>query len=813
MTNTPEINVKRRRRGEKPTKRAEAPVRQDTDETSQPSSGGTSFIPASTAGTGGTSMPSMGKMGTGCGGFIVILIIALYLIFSGGLGGGEQVSEVQPPNEYATEVRQPQTLVATATPRPTKIAAAGQAGQDWLVMLYQNADDQVLEQDVFLDLNEAEKIGSSDRVTIVSQIDRFRGAFEGDGDWHTTRRYLVTQDNNLNIVNSELVDEPGEVNMAAGESLVDFVAWATENYPADRTVLILSDHGLGWPGGWSDPNPGRSDPGKAPLTNYLKGDHLYLSELDQTLAAIQQQNIVQKFDIIGMDACLMSQLEVYSALQPYANYAVASEETEPGLGWAYAGFLDLLVNNPDMSPEQVAANIVETYIEEDQRIVDNNARADYLRQGSQMGGFFGAPSISAAALTNQLEQNITLSAVDLNAFPELIDQFNNFAYSLQNADQSIIASARNYAQSYTSIFGNQVPKSYIDLGHFTLLILKNGKDSTVNKAASGLINALDQIIIAEKHGSSKPGSSGIAIYFPNSTLYRNPYSGPQSYLELADRFANISLWDDFLAYHYLDRAFQPDAADPVLPSSSETTRAPGFGNISISDITASRDEITINQTSELSAEITGQNIGYIYLFAGYYDPRSNSIYVADTDYLESPDTQELNGVYYPVWPEAETFKMNFEWEPVLFSITDGEQSDLALFNPEVYGISGEQAEYFVNGTYTFKESGDQLFAQMHFMDGKLFQIFGFNGTDETGSPAEITPNEGDEFTISQRWVELNDQGGVSRVVTEPGATITFGRAPITWEMVYAAAGKYVVGFLVSDMDGNLTQSYTQITVK
>ena len=86
----------------------------------------------------------------------------------------------------------------------------------------------------------------------------------------------------------------------------------------------------------------------------------------------------------------MSQMEVYSALQPYANYAVASEETEPGLGWAYAGFLDHLVNNPDMSAAQLATNIVDTYIQGDQRIVDNNARAEFLRQGSQMGGFFGA---------------------------------------------------------------------------------------------------------------------------------------------------------------------------------------------------------------------------------------------------------------------------------------------------------------------------------------------------------------------------------------------------------------------------------------
>ena len=260
MSDNPEVNATRRRKGEKPTRRAEAPVRRETGSgPARPSSGGTPYRPTS---AGGTSLPSMGKMG-GCGGGLVVVLLVLYLIFSGGLGGGgEQTAVEEPAFEVATQVQPTRPMVQQPTPtkRPTKAAsAAGQAGQDWLVMLYQNADDQALEQDVYLDLNEAEKIGSSDRVTIVSQIDRFRGGFAGTGDWHATRRYLVTQDDDFNTVNSELVDDPGEVNMAAGESLVDFVAWATENYPADRTVLIFSDHGLGWPGGWSDPNPGGSD--------------------------------------------------------------------------------------------------------------------------------------------------------------------------------------------------------------------------------------------------------------------------------------------------------------------------------------------------------------------------------------------------------------------------------------------------------------------------------------------------------------------------------------------------------------------------
>ncbi len=64
-------------------------------------------------------------------------------------------------------------------------------------MLYQDADDKILEQDIYVDLNEAERIGSTDKVQIVAQVDRFRGGFSGDGNWSGTGRFYVTQDDDL----------------------------------------------------------------------------------------------------------------------------------------------------------------------------------------------------------------------------------------------------------------------------------------------------------------------------------------------------------------------------------------------------------------------------------------------------------------------------------------------------------------------------------------------------------------------------------------------------------------------------------------
>ena len=247
-------------------------------------------------------------------------------------------------------------------------------------MLYQDADDQILEKDIFVDFNEAERIGSSDRVKIVSQVDRFAGAFQGDGNWTGARRYYITQDNDLNRINSQVAQDLGEVDMANGQSLVDFVQWSVQNYPADKYVLILSDHGMGWPGGWSDPDPGGSSSSRAPLASRL-GKNLYLMELDDALEQSRQITGIDKFEIVGMDACLMAQLEVMAALQPHAHYAVASEETEPSLGWAYASFLGDLVTNPDMSGAQLSQLIVQSYIEDDQRIADPAARADFMQGG------------------------------------------------------------------------------------------------------------------------------------------------------------------------------------------------------------------------------------------------------------------------------------------------------------------------------------------------------------------------------------------------------------------------------------------------
>jgi len=678
-------------------------------------------------------------------------------------------------------------------------------------MLYQDADDKMLEQDILVDLNEAERVGSTDRVHIVAQVDRFRAGYQGDGGWSSTRRFYITRDDDLQRLGSQQVADLGELNMSDGGTLVDFATWAIETFPAEKHVLILSDHGMGWPGGWSDPAPGgRGDP-NIPLSARL-GDELYLMEMDEALAEIRARTGLEQFELIGLDACLMGHLEVFSALAPHARYAVASQETEPALGWAYASFLKALAEDPGMDGAELSRLIVNSYIRDDQRILDEEARADLLRQGS-MGGLFGLfGTVTAEQVTQQMGQNITLSAVDLTALPELLDSVNGLSLALQGGEQPAVARARTYAQSFTSVFGRDVQPSYIDLGNFAQLLKRESSSASVVQAVDRVLASLSRAVIAERHGPKKPGATGVSVYFPNSALYRSPVTGPQSYTAIARRFADVSLWDDFLAYHYTGRSFEAETGVIAVPDPGTAISGPGTGRIEISELTLSEPVAAPGRPVILSADIRGQNIGHIKLFVGFFDRESNSIFVADTDYLESAEIREVGGVYYPDWGE-QAFTLEFEWEPLMFAIADGVDFIVALFTPQEYGASPEEATYTVDGIYTYADGGESRDARLYFRDGVLVQVFGFTGERGTGAPREIIPRPGDSFTVLERWLDLGERGEVMQVSKQEGGTLVFGDRVFAWEELDAAPGEYVVGFIVEDLDGNTLEVYEQVHVE
>ena len=670
--------------------------------------------------------------------------------------------------------------------------------QKWLVMLYADADDEILEKDILFDLNEMETVGSSERVQIVAQIDRFKGGYEGDGDWTGTRRYFVTRDDDLNTLNSELVADLGELDMGSPETLVDFVTWAAKTYPADRYVLILSDHGAGWPGGWSDSDP----------ENLIDGNWIYLHEIGEALKSSLSQSTIGKFELVGLDACLMSMLEVYNEIAPYANYAVASQELEPALGWAYGYFLEQLSARPEMSGADLAREIVASYINKDLRILNDDARNDMLLSYGM------SKSMSAEELVHKWSTDITLSAVDLSELGDLNDAVNHMVVALKDMDQAKVAEARSYAQPFENAFDEDLPSPYIDLWHFASLLAENSGTLDLNPILENLKNAMAKALVAERHGQGRSGASGFSIHFPVSDLYWGEYINFEYYTYVSQRFVENSLWDDFLAYHYAGKEF-----DSGQPDRGARVPAPGFSVVSITPPVVTPDLLSVTSPRiNIKSQVQGDRVAYIYVIT--LRKVEDRFLFYQFHYFLSSASKELNGVEYPLWERQDgVIPINLDYEIGSTAIGDGKTVAFAVLEPEAYGTKSQEMISVVKGFYINSKTGSRISARMYFYNrednNKMRNIVGFTGSEERGITfMEILPKKGDQFQFLDTWWVMNEQGQPEDVLYE-GNTLTFGDQPFEhgWSQKGVVPGEYYIGIMVEDMDGFQNYSLTPILLQ
>ncbi|MGN0669297.1 MAG: clostripain-related cysteine peptidase, partial [Oscillospiraceae bacterium] len=144
-----------------------------------------------------------------------------------------------------------------------------------------------------------------------------------------------------------LVSDDGAKAMTKPETLTSFIKYCTSNFPANRQELILWDHGGGSVSGYGY-------------------DEKFSTTGSMTLAGIDKalKNSGTTFDFIGFDACLMATAENALMLNDYADYLIASEETEPGIGWYYTSWLSKFAKNTSMSTLDVGKNIIDDFVYE-----------------------------------------------------------------------------------------------------------------------------------------------------------------------------------------------------------------------------------------------------------------------------------------------------------------------------------------------------------------------------------------------------------------------------------------------------------------
>lgn len=261
---------------------------------------------------------------------------------------------------------------------------------------------------------------------------------------------------------SRVESNVGKKPMVDPNTLTEFIRYTKQNFPADRYMLILWDHGGGSIAGYGY-------------------DELFTAKgsmaLDAFNSALQKADC--KFDFIGFDACLMAGLETALVCEAYADYMIASEATEPGTGWYYTNWLNTLCANPSASTVDIGKEIID----------------DFVKYSAQ-----AAPQSSA-----------TLSLTDLaelsGTVPEAFKTFSAATSDLiANSEYQTVADARSSARDFSA--GTKI--NQIDLIHFA--------QNMNTDASNALARVLRSCVKYNRVGSTISHANGLSIYFPYNSL-------------------------------------------------------------------------------------------------------------------------------------------------------------------------------------------------------------------------------------------------------------------------------------------------------
>lgn len=311
----------------------------------------------------------------------------------------------------------------------------------------------------------------------------------GASDWQNNT--ISNQTNQRYLISSEgffrLEDNLGQKDMTSPETLGDFIRYCSVNYPANRNILILWDHGGGSVSGY----------GYDELFDMYNGDSMTLPELKYALELGGA-----KFEIIGFDACLMATIETGYVLKDFADYMLASQKMEPGSGWYYTNWITEISYNPSMPAEDLARVIIDDFIV-------STAYESYVAEG-------------------------TLSFINLNKIDELYNQmleyFSAAGQTINDGGFAEVSRARAYAASS----GGRSLQS--DYDHVDIVALAQ---NLVNSESQGLIDAVEDAVVYFKYCNTS-NVNGMTVYFP--------YTDLSYFSSIVDMYTQIGMDDRYIGF-------------------------------------------------------------------------------------------------------------------------------------------------------------------------------------------------------------------------------------------------------------------------
>ena len=352
--------------------------------------------------------------------------------------------------------------------------------KEWTFLIYLNGNNN-LDSYGKMNINQMEKVGSNARINIVVQWASLENG--------KTQRLYITKDNDTSTVTSKVVQDMGAVDMGDYHSVINFVKWGAENYPAQHYFVDIWDHGSGW-----HFKPGETM--KDISWDETTGNHITTEQLATALTE-SSKIIGHKIDIYGSDACLMAMVEVENLMTDAVGVYVGSEETEPGDGWPYDAFLASWNKLPAGAPATaVGAALTQEY-------------ANYYKDKSS---------------------NVTLSAFDLSYLAPFTQSIKKFSTSFKKLNTSDFKKINQAAKDSTHF----ASEDYVDFGDF-LDHVKALKISKLDKSAISEINDNAKKFVISSNNVGFPKVHGASIWIPTDS---------STYSQYADRYSQLSFEHD-----------------------------------------------------------------------------------------------------------------------------------------------------------------------------------------------------------------------------------------------------------------------------
>lgn len=431
------------------------------------------------------------------------------------------------------------SLLLVATSRSQRVA-------DWTVLVYLNGDNELVKFANF-DFEEMARVGSTERVNIIVQFDRWP---QGENDWYQTLRFRVTR--NMPHELPYAYQDLGEVDMADGRSVEQFIASSMSAFPAKHYAFVLWGHGLGArkeflrgelrsPHGETAPLCNGGGTTLASPFSFKSGTTDGSSEGKQVLFMRELADSLRRalhgrrLDVFIFDECVMGMTENAYALRDTVRYMVGSEELVPFSGLDYTDWLGALVARPGMSPQALAETVVDSYKRAYSENFDCLTMSAFdLQEASRLGR-------AVSSLGDALKANIRSDA------------------AITGARDGVLIYGNPQCHEGRGCF------YHVDLQRYCELLIQKTRNRAVRDAARAVIDALRGARVRVVAGSAtreQKGSNGLAIYFPptRSAYCRDEtnacgFERRNAYFPL--EFVQQTQWGDFLHEYFEIRKGSP----------------------------------------------------------------------------------------------------------------------------------------------------------------------------------------------------------------------------------------------------------------